>query len=128
MARLSQHRQRLAASGILLVASLLLASCGSGGATDQARSACKKVDRSIALYHQATATPPPTNSDALQNQSQALLLSALGEAARATSADGSFNALMTTLSEATRVPEGLLVPSLSRQCQVVESNTPYLAQ
>jgi len=128
MARLRRSGTPLATAGALLASALLLASCGSGGATDQARAACKKVDRSIALYKRATATPPPADSDAMQNRSQALLLSALGDAARATSGDGSFNALMTTLSEATRVPEGLLVPSLSRQCQVVASNTPYLAQ
>ena len=127
MARLS-HRRRLALPATLDVAALALSGCGSAGATDMARTACKKVEHSIAIYRRATTTPAPSNSDQLQNQSQALLLSALGDAARATSADGSFNALMTTLSEATRVPEGLLVPSLSRQCKVVLSNTPYLAQ
>ena len=128
MARLNARSPRLAIPAALVAASLALSACGSGGATTNARTACKKVDRSLAIYKKATSAPIPANSDELQNQSQALLLSALGDAARATSADGSFNALMTTLSEATRVPEGLLVASLSRQCKVVLSNTPYLAQ
>jgi hypothetical protein len=128
MARLTLRPRRFALPAALLCSALALSACGSGGATDQARTACKKVDRSLAIYKQATAEPIPANTDELQNRSQALLLSALGDAARATSADGSFNALMTTLSEATRVPEGLLVASLSRQCKVVMSDTPYLAQ
>ena len=128
MARLTTRRSRLAIPAALVAAGLALSACGSGGATANAHTACKKVDRSLAIYKQATTDPVPSNSDELQNKSQALLLSALGDAARATSADGSFNALMTTLSEATRVPEGLLVASLSRQCKVVLSDTPYLAQ
>ena len=128
MARLTSRHRRVALPATLVAAALALSACGSGGATAKARTACKKVDRSLAIYKKATTEPIPANSDELQNQSQALLLSALGDAARATSADGSFNALMTTLSEATRVPEGLLVASLSRQCKVVMSDTPYLAQ
>ena len=59
-------------------------------------------------------------------KAQTQLLSALPDAARATSADGSYNSLMTTIQEADRVPEGLLVDSLRRQCKVIFSNTPYL--
>jgi hypothetical protein len=122
---------RLRSAAVLLAflgaSSVGLAACG-GAATSQARDACKKIDHSIALFDKATTPPIPTNAPELKTQAQALLLEALPIAARATSGDGSFNALMTTLSEATRVPERLLVPALRRQCKVIESNTPYLAQ
>ena len=54
------------------------------------------------------------------------LLKATPAAAAATSADGSWNALMTTINEAERVPLAQLVPALTRLCQVANSATPYL--
>ena len=54
------------------------------------------------------------------------LLKATPSAAAATSIDGSWNALMTTISEAQRVPLENLVPSLTRLCQVANSDSPYL--
>ncbi len=54
------------------------------------------------------------------------LLKATPGAAAATSIDGSWNALMTTINEAERVPLNDLVPSLTRLCKVADSSTPYL--
>jgi hypothetical protein len=54
------------------------------------------------------------------------LLKATPSAAAATSIDGSWNALMTTINEAERVPLNNLVPSLTRLCKVADSSTPYL--
>ncbi|NNN01695.1 MAG: hypothetical protein HKL86_07695 [Acidimicrobiaceae bacterium] len=54
------------------------------------------------------------------------LLKATPAAAAATSADGSWNPLMTTINEAERVPLAQLVPALTRLCQVANSSTPYL--
>jgi len=54
------------------------------------------------------------------------LLKATPSAAAATSIDGSWNALMTTINEAERVPLNNLVPSLTRLCRVADSATPYL--
>ena len=54
------------------------------------------------------------------------LLKATQSAADATSIDGSWNALMTTINEAERVPLTNLVPALSRLCKVADSSTPYL--
>jgi hypothetical protein len=47
-------------------------------------------------------------------------------AADATSLDGSWNPLMTTINEAERVPLVNLVPALTRLCRVADSTSPYL--
>ena len=47
-------------------------------------------------------------------------------AAAATSLDGSWNPLMTTINEAERVPIIHLEKSLTRLCKVADSSTPYL--
>lgn len=44
-------------------------------------------------------------------------------AASATSADGQWNALMTTLNEVGQVGEGHLIAALQAQCTVTNSNT-----
>ncbi len=54
------------------------------------------------------------------------LLKATPAAADATSIDGGWNALMTTINESERVPLKNLVPSLTRLCKVADSSTPYL--
>jgi hypothetical protein len=53
-------------------------------------------------------------------------LKATQKAADATSLDGSWNPLMTTINESERVPLKNLVPSLTRLCKVADSSTPYL--
>ena len=106
---------------------LAVSACGSGAATSEARSACNRIEHSLTLYRQSLTATSPAKAQALATQAQGALLAALPFASAATSNDGSFNALMTTLSEATRVPEKYLVDSLSLQCHVIDSNTPYLA-
>jgi hypothetical protein len=86
------------------------------------------VDRSIALYETITPTTPASDASAIAGKAQMELLDALSSAADATSGDGSFNALMTTIGEASRVPENLLIPSLKAQCKVVLSTSPFLVQ
>jgi hypothetical protein len=54
------------------------------------------------------------------------LLAATPYAAAATSADGSWNALMTQINEGERVPLDNLVPSLQRLCKIANSSSPYL--
>ena len=123
MARLRRPLRLLAAAS----AGLVLASCGSGAALSEARTACHGVQRSLATYAKAQQAKDPVLREQLTAKAQSLLLAAQAPAARATSGDGSFNALQTSISEASRVPEGLLVESLRRECQVVLSNSPYLA-
>jgi uncharacterized protein YqgV (UPF0045/DUF77 family) len=53
-------------------------------------------------------------------------LKATPSAAAATSIDGTWNPLMTTINEAERVPIKDLVASLTRLCRVADSPTPYL--
>ena len=128
MARLTTRRSRI---GAALLATAAIAcgtsACGNGAALSEARTACVKIDRSIKLYKQSLVAPTPAAASALAAHAQSDLLAALGPASRATSSDGSFNALMTSLQESNRVPEQYLVESLQRQCQVVFSSTPYLA-
>jgi hypothetical protein len=118
--------------GTLLVAALLasavtLASCGTGGAVADARSSCRYVARALATEHrsQAAGLSNATRDD-LENRALAQLLRATPAAAAATSIDGSWNALMTTINEAERVPMNDLVPALRRLCKVANSSTPYL--
>ena len=127
VARLSQRTRR---SLFVLALSLpfLAASCGSAAATGEAKQACARIDRSLKTFERAQAATSPALKAQLTADAQAQLLSSLSLAAQATSSDGSFNALMTTVSEANRVPEQYLVPALRRQCKVIESNTPYLTQ
>jgi hypothetical protein len=54
------------------------------------------------------------------------LLRATPSAAAATSIDGSWNPLMTTINEAERVPIPHLVDSLTLLCKVADSPNPYL--
>jgi hypothetical protein len=82
---------------------------------------------SIATYEKASTATSSAEKEALVAKAQAELLDALSSAAAATSADGSFNALMTTIGEASRVHENLLIPALQAQCKVVDSTSPYLA-
>lgn len=62
----------------------------------------------------------------LEARAMSSLLSATPSAAAATSMDGSWNPLMTTINEAERVPLQNLVPALTRLCHVANSSSPYL--
>jgi hypothetical protein len=85
------------------------------------------VKRAIALQSQSEApTLTATRRSALQGQAMSELLKATPSAADATSLDGGWNALMTTINESERVPLRDLVPSLTRLCKVADSSTPYL--
>lgn len=54
------------------------------------------------------------------------LLKGTQAAAEATSMDGSWNPLQTTINESERVPLTDLVPALTRLCKVANSQSPYL--
>jgi hypothetical protein len=105
----------------------VLSSCGSGGAVADARHSCRDVK--VALATERRSQVPGLSSaqrDRLENKALAQLLRATPSAAAATSIDGSWNALMTTINEAERVPMQNLVPALTRLCKVADSSTPYL--
>jgi len=69
-----------------------------------------------------------TSAEVTRLRARALgeILKATSYAAQATSSDGSWNPLMTTLGEAQRVPLEKLFPALKRICSVANSNEPYL--
>lgn len=124
MARLARVASVLAA---LTVASALLASCGSSGAIADVRRSCVDVKRALAI--QAQSEQPGLSShrrSSLEADALSELLKATPSAAAATSIDGSWNPLMTTINEAERVPLAHLVPTLRRMCKIADSSTPYL--
>ena len=111
----------------LVLSSVVLSSCGTNGAVADARASCVLVKRAVALESQSEVpTLTPTQRNSLEGQAMNELLKATPKAADATSIDGSWNALMTTINESERVPLKNLVPSLTRLCKVADSTTPYL--
>ncbi len=124
MARLIR---RLAPLVLFATSALALSSCGTSGAVTQARIACRYVDQSLTIYRQSTQ-PGVGASTRVSQQARALalLLRATPYAASATSIDGGWNPLMTTINEAERVPIVDLIPSLTHLCRIAQSATPYL--
>jgi len=111
----------------LVLSSVVFSACGTNGAVADARASCVLVKRAVALQSQSEVpTLTPTQRNSLEGQAMSELLKATPKAADATSIDGSWNALMTTINESERVPLKNLVPSLTRLCKVADSTTPYL--
>jgi hypothetical protein len=100
-----------------------LSACSNQGGQALAQQACVHVDRSVQDYLRSVhvGTPPATVA-LLQKEADQELRTALPLAAQANSDDGSWNSLMTTISEGATVDEGHLVPSLRAQCVVADSN------
>ncbi len=100
-----------------------LSACGNQGGQALARQACVHVNRSVQDYLRSVrAGTPPAAVALLQKEADQELRTALPLAAQANSDDGSWNSLMTTISEGATVDEGHLVPSLRAQCVVADSN------
>ena len=112
---------------LIATSALTLSSCGTSGAVSQARIACRYVDQSLSIYRQSVRLGV-TSAIRKQQQARALavLLRATPFAAAATSSDGGWNPLMTTINEAERVPIANLIPSLTQLCRIAQSSTPYL--
>jgi hypothetical protein len=105
-------------------AALGLSACSTQDGQDLAQQACVHVHLSVTDYLRAVS--PGTSAPAaaqLQREADEQLRAALPLAADANSDDGSWNALMTTISEGATVDEGHLVPSLRAQCVVADANT-----
>jgi hypothetical protein len=114
------------ATGIVIAVGcgLGLAAC-SGNGQALARAACVHVDKSISLYKQGVATSDPTLSAALDHQAYVQLLDALPLAAQAAGKDSQWQALMTTVSESSRVSESHLIGALTDQCGMANASTPF---
>ncbi|MGH3732355.1 MAG: hypothetical protein ACRDVC_03130 [Acidimicrobiales bacterium] len=124
MARLARLAGVLVA---LTVSSALLASCGTGNATTDARHSCVFVKRALVLERESQQ-PGATSAhrNKLEASAMSELLKGTPSAAAATSIDGSWNPLMTTINEAERVPMPDLEASLTRLCRIADSQTPYI--
>jgi hypothetical protein len=101
---------------------VLLAGCGNDG-LGLARQACTYVDASVKLYTTAQHETDPARASTERARALRELEIALPLAARANSADGQWNPLMTTLQEIGRNSEAHLVTALRMQCaQAAKSN------
>ena len=119
--------RRVALVGALITAGITLSSCGTGAGVSDARVACRYVAKALTLQHESTQPGvSPARRAALQKQALTEILLAQPSAAQATSADGSWNPLQTTIEEANRVPLQFEAPALTRLCQVANSSTPYV--
>jgi hypothetical protein len=99
-----------------------LSACSASSGEDLARQACVHVERSVRAWEQSTrAGMTAAEAAQLQTRAASELRSALPLAAAANSDDGSWNSLMTTISEGATVDESHLVPSLKAQCVVANA-------
>jgi hypothetical protein len=113
----------VAVGALALGAALGLSACSSQGGQDLAQQACVHVHLSVADYQRAVnPSTPPAAAALLQKEADQELREALPLAAAANSDDGSWNSLMTTISEGANVDEGHLVPALRAQCVVANAN------
>jgi hypothetical protein len=104
-------------------AALTLSGCGGPGGQELARQACVHVNRSLHDFTLAAASTTAASTAAtLRTAADRELRLALPLAAQANSADGSWNSLMTAISEINTVDEGHLMPSLKAQCKVADTN------
>jgi hypothetical protein len=102
---------------------LLLSACSGQGGQALAQQACVHVHRSVTAYEQSTQVGTPAGDvSRLQERAASELRLALPLAAAANSDDGSWNSLMTTISESSWVDEGHLVLALDAQCVVADAN------
>jgi hypothetical protein len=88
---------------LVLAATIVgLSACGDAGGQALAQQACVHVHRSVDDYVRSTlAGTPPATVALLQKEADQELRAALPLAAAANSDDGSWNSLMTTISEPT---------------------------
>ena len=101
---------------------LVLSACSQSGQS-LAQQACVHVHRSVAAFQASTkAGTSAADVAVLQRRAASELRLALPLAAAANSDDGSWNSLMTTISESSWIDEGHLVPALTAQCVVADSN------
>jgi hypothetical protein len=116
---LTRLRAGLVAFGTLSLAAVL-SGCASSNALALARSACGHVDQSVVIFvrseHEHGTAAAVDRTRALRQ-----LRDGLPDAATAAGEDGQWQALMTTISESSRVPESDLVNALRIQCATTRS-------
>jgi hypothetical protein len=116
-------RRSLIAAALLTGTMLTLSACGGSGGQALAQRAC--IDVKVSHHALAEARRPgqsPAEAAKYQKRADLELRDALPLAADANSADGSWNSLMTTISEGATVDESHLAPALKAQCAVANTN------
>jgi hypothetical protein len=113
------RRRRLAVAAACWLLPVSLAGCAHRDAAAYARQACRYVESSLAAWARARSDPDPAAAARQRLAAQVDLRDALPLAALAASDDSQWQALATTISESTRVDEGLLVHALAIQCAQV---------
>lgn len=109
--------------GVVAVPLGLAACTSAADGQALAQQACTHVHRSVAEWVDSLrAGTPAATAAGLQRDAEGQLRLALPLAAAANSDDGSWNSLMTTISEIATVDEGHLVPALQAQCVLADSN------
>ena len=98
-----------------------LTACAAS-AGDLAQASCRHVHASLALLTEADHAADPTTAAGLRDRAYLALLPAIPIAAQAAYHDIQWEALSTTLSEASRVPEPVLVPALQAECQTADNS------
>jgi hypothetical protein len=112
--------------GVVLVLAVLASGCSQQDALGLARQACAHVSKSMRYYDSALTNPVGSTARRQMQEANDQLQDAEPLAAAATSDNGQWNALMTTLQEIGRVDEGHLLVALKAQCAV--ANTPGPAE
>jgi hypothetical protein len=108
---------------LVVIVPFALAACSSSSGQSLAQQACVDVHRSVHDWDASKSGGVTAATSAnLQMKAEQQLRLALPLAAAANSDDGSWNSLMTTISEIGTVDEGHLVPALEAQCVVADSN------
>jgi hypothetical protein len=114
------------ALGSVLALAALLSGCSQQDALGLARQACAHVAKSVRLYDEGLTSPVHATARKELQEANDQLQDAEPLAAAATSDNGEWNALMTTLQEIGRVDEAHLLVALKAQCAV--ANTPGPAE
>ncbi len=101
--------------------STVVAACGTQNGDALAKQACGYVYSSISFYESSLGDKPASQASHLQTEAYDQLQLGLQPAALAAGDNGQWQGLMTTISESSRVPEGVLVSALRQQCAVAET-------
>ena len=115
-------RSLLALCATATATAVLTSGCGTQDSYGLAKQACVYVNTSISQWDSSVKKGTSTSlKKHLQSEAYDNLQLALQPAALAAGDNGQWQALMTTISESSRVPENVLIPALTDQCGVADS-------
>jgi hypothetical protein len=113
-------RHALFALAAIVAGSAVATGCAAQDGAALAKQACGYVNTSLSLYESSLIPAHHDQATHLQGQAYDQLQLGLQPAALAAGDDPKWQALMTTISESSRVPEGVLVSALQQQCAVAD--------